>query len=373
MPSMLELFERSKRDINAIIDTSYWSLMDSEDPINVIMPLRSYAVRDLLMMEMSHSKVTIGSIVAEEQEIPLSRARATLTEELLSDCKIGKAYGFTAKHYEMLYKMDQYLQTNGGAAVATEIKRYFFGIFADLAPQIINRLTMMSFRVLTTGQCVFTDPITNARVELSYPDIDVALLPAALSGGALWSAPTTANGLQDLRNLARAYYQRHGKYPDRLILRQFNLWELGEQESTKRAYLTSQGGTGITAGDLPALQLNEDQVTQLIRQWTFIPNVLSFDAIYSEESAAGVVTNRYYLEDGFIAMIDDGILERSLVPTVENGFRPGIYSSMKQLNDIPLRERLAGVANGIPACFDARKLCAQKVSNTTFNAGTIAA
>lgn len=374
MPSMIELFERQKRTIDRIIDTSYYRLMEAEDPINRLMPLQSYAVRELLMMKFQHSKPTIGTIVAEEQEIPLSRARAVLTEELLTECKIGKAYGFTAKHYELLEKMGQYLQINGGTAVAQEIERFFFGIFADLAPQIINRLTMMSFRVMTTGSCTFVDPLSGAQVALAYPDVDVALLPVALSGTALWSAPTTATGLQDLRNLARAYYLRHGKYPDHLLMRQFNVWELGDQASTKRAYLSSQGGTGIIDGtDLPGIQLGEEQVIELIKRWTGIPDVMMFDAIYSEESTTGVVTNRYYLDDGYVAMVDDGLLERSLVPTVENDFQPGVFAAIETLRRIPRREQLAAVANGIPTCFDARKLCALKISNTTFNAGTIAA
>jgi hypothetical protein len=373
MPSMIELFERQKRDIDRIIDTSYFRLFESEDPINRLMPLQSYAIRELLMMKFQHSKPTIGSIVAEGQEIPLSRARAVLTEELLSDCKIGKAYGFTAKHYELLDKMGKYMQINGGAAIATEIERYFFGIFADLAPQIINRLTMMTFRVLMTGSCSFTDPVTGAQVALAYPDIDSALLPAALTSTALWSAASTATGLNDLRVLARAYYTKHGKYPDHMLCRQFNIWELGEQNSTKRAYLSSMGGTGIIDGtDLPGLQLNELQVVELIKRWTGIPDVMMFDALYSEENAAGTVTNKYYLDDGYVAMIDDGLLERSLVPTVENDFKPGVFAAIEIKSQIPRREQLAAVANGIPSCFDARKLCAQKMSNTTFTAGSVA-
>jgi hypothetical protein len=64
-------------------------------------------------------------------------------------------------------------------------------------------------------------------------------------------------------------------------------------------------------------------------------------------------------------------MERAFVPTVEKDFQPGIFSLTEQKSIIPRREQMAGVANGVPAVFDARKICAQKVSNSTFTAGTI--
>lgn len=361
MPSLIDFFNRQKRDVDKIVDITFWRLLMSEDPINQIMPIKNYPMRDLLMMKFSHSKPTIASIIAEDQEVPISRARMLLTEELLSDCKLGKAFGFTDKHYEMMAKFDMYLATNN-IALSDAIKQYFFGIIASVAPAIVGRMTQMMFSVITTGQCVFTDPITLARVNLVYPGVDTDLMPIALTGAALWSAPTTATGLADLRTLARLYYDKFGKYPDNLIIRQQQIRQLSEMTSTKQAFSIRNSGTNASAGDLIALTLEDEAVITLIKQFTNVQNVEMFDAQYSSESTTGVITDSYYLPDGYIVYLDNGIVERAMVPTVEKDFAPGIFTLAERKSEIPRRDQIAGVGNGIPACFDDRKLCARKVA-----------
>lgn len=360
---LIEFFTRSKRDIDKIVDTTFHKLMEATDAINTIAPVQNYGDRSLLLLKMNRALPTIASIIAEDQEVPLSRIRATLSEELLSQCKMGKAYGFTDKHFELAWKLDQYASDSVRSSVADEIKRYFFGIAEDIPYGIVARSTQMLINVLTTGQCVFTDPITKAKVEMIYPNTDPTLLPAALAGNDLWSAAATANGLSNLRDHSYLYYDKFGKYPDYLFIRQQQIRQLAMQTSTKTAHLVNNGGIGAQAGDLAAVWLKDEQVTDMIRAVTNIENVEIFDAQYAWEAANGVISESYYLADGVYFFAERGIAERAFVPTAENDFLPGIYTVAERLlPKIPRREQIAGVANGIPACFDDRKIAARKVA-----------
>lgn len=364
MPTIIELFNRNKRNVDKLVDTSFYRLLEADDPLNGIMPVQNYTVRELLMMKFSHSKPTIARIIAEDQEVPITKARMVLTEELLSECKLGKAYGFTDQHYVLMQKMDGYLAQNTAVSneLANEIKRYFFGLAEDLAPAIVNRMTQMMFQVLTTGQCVFTDPLTGARVNLTYPNVIATLMPAALTAGDAWNQPATAKGIDNLRNHSRAYYDIHGKYPDNAIFRMANIRQLADQASTKRYKVINSGGTNASADDISNVYLEDAEVIDIIRRVTNIPNVQMFDGMYSDETAAGVVNDIYYLPDNHYVFVDNGVVERAMVPTVEKDFAPGIYSLAERKSNIPRRDQLAGVGNGVPACFDDRKLAARKVA-----------
>lgn len=360
---LIEFFNRSKRGIDKIVDTTFHGLMETTDAINMIAPIQNYGDRSLLLLKLNKGLPTIAHIIAEDQEVPLSRIRATLSEELLSQCKMGKAYGFTDKHLELAWKLDQYAGDNVRDPIVRDIKRYFFGIAADIPYGIVARATQMLINILTTGRCVFTDPITLAKVEMIYPNTDAALLPAALAGNALWSAPATANGLTDLRDHSYLYQEKFGKHPDYLFIRKKQIRQLAAQNSTKQAHFVSVGGIGAQAGDLAALWLKDEQVIDMIKAVTNIPNVELFDAQYAWEASNGDITEDYYLPDGVYFFAETGLAERAFVPTAENDFLPGIYTVAERLlPKIPRREQIAGVANGIPAMFDDRRIAARKVA-----------
>ena len=390
MADLISLFNRQKRRVDKTVDLTFWRMMLSEDPINQLLPLKNYPMRELLMFKFSHSKPTIARIIAEDQEIPLSRSKMALTEELLSQCKMGKAFGFTDKHYELMRKMEGYIALNN-IDLVTEVEKYFFGMLEDIPYAIGARLTQMSMQILTRGNCTFTDPITRARFALDYigtagsPTNGLStaqynsLLPAIPA--IPWSTTATATALQDLRTHAQAYYDIFGKYPDNAIFRQMNIRQIANMPSTKQYMVVKQGGTNASAGDLAAYFIEDADVLKIISQVTNIPNVFMFDATYSDEdsfgnvssdgnignvSGSGVVTgagqDRYYLDDNYYAFVDNDIFERALVPTVEKDFLPGIYARADRLLDIPRRDQLAGVANGVPALFDSRKVAARKVA-----------
>lgn len=359
MPDIIDFFNRSKRSVDKIVNTTFYKLMESDDLLNQIMPIQNYPIRELLMMKFSHSKPTIASIIAEDQEVPITKSRMILTEELLSDCKLGKAYGFTDRHYELMQRYDSYVALNN-IELAKEIKKFFFGVIEDIAPAIVGRMTAMTFDVITTGQCIFTDPITLAKVNLVYPGVIPALFPTTLTGGATWDQAATANGLVNLRDHSRIFYDNFGYYCPNLLIRNSQVRQLTEQVSSKAIYLADKGN-GQTATDTTSAYISDEEMIRLIQKMTNCKNVIQFDAMYSEEAANGVAADKYYLKDGYYAFLDNNVIERAMVPTVENDFRPGIYSLAERLSNIPRRDQIAGVGNGLPACFDDRKLAARKV------------
>lgn len=361
--SIAGFFNREKRHIDKIIDQTFFRLMESTSPIDKYMPITNYVNRKLLLLKLVKHKPTIGSIVAEEQEIPAQRPRATLDETILSSLKIGKKIVFTARHFEMMHEMMRYTSESGplGAQVATEIKKSFFGMAADLVPAIVEKHTMLTFQVAATGACQFTDPLTGARVDFSYPDTDPNLLPNELTGAAAWSNPTTCSPLINLELHARAYYDRLGYWPPTVIMHFDQLRQIADSSEAKIAYLRKIGADSATPA-VDGIYLSDEMVMDMIKMRTRSQMVMLFDAMYSEEQENGSIVDKFFLPTGTYLFAKEGYLERAFVPTVEKDFQAGIYFHSKVVEESPRVERSVACGNGIPLNADGRLIAARKVA-----------
>ena len=231
-----------------------------------------------------------------------------------------------------------------------------------MTPAIVDKHTYLTLKVACTGQCIYTDPLSQAQIQLTYPNTIAALLPAPLTGNARWAQAATANGLGNLQTHAEAYYGEFGSFPYAILLHWKNLREIGDQAATRTAFVAGSG-MALDASNLSGLYLTDDAIVNLIKQRTRCQQVILVDGRFEEEQpGTGAPIETPYLADDYYAFVEQSNMERALVPTVEKDFKPGIFINAKVLEEIPRRERIAAVANGIPLVVDDRKIAARKVN-----------
>jgi len=360
MASPVEFFQRRKREIDRIVDQTFFRLLEGTDGILRYIPRTNYVNRKLLAARFSGSRPTMASIVAEEQEIPASRPRMQLDEDLMSNCKVGKQIIWKAKDFELMHEM-QLLLAGGGQAAAAAIEKHYFGTVADLVPACYDKALFLAMKVATTGSCVYTDPLSGARIEYTVPGTISALLPAALTTGARWSQPTTCTPLANLEAHARSCYDQFGIFPQAVAMHWDNLRQIADSNEAKIAKLRTAGADSTTP-DVTGMYLEDDEVIAMVRQRTRAQEVFLFDAQYSEELANGTENEDFFLPENYYTFLWQGNLEQAFVPTVERSFQPGIYTNTRQINDAPRVERSVAVANCVIAAWDGRKIAARRVA-----------
>lgn len=370
MNSVVEYLTREQRTINKIVDQTFFRLLEGTQPIDALIPRTNYVDRSLLLLKMKNHRPTVASLVAEEQEIPASRPQTQLNEDLLSNCKLGKQYIWKARDFELMQKMKMMAAGMGslGTQVIQGLEKHYFGMVADLVPSINEKALVLAMRVATGQTATFTDPITGAKFTLSYPDIIPAHLPAPLTTTARWSQPLTAKPLQNLEDHARLIYDGGetgstglGMWMPTIVMHFNTLRQIAKTNEAKTAKLANMGSNSSTV-DLDTVYFKDQEVMDLIMERTRCTQVIIFDAQYSEENAAGIITDKYYLEENWYFFAKPGYIEQAFVPTVEKDFQPGIYQASRVINDAPRVERTVAVGNMIPACFDPRCLAARKVA-----------
>ena len=361
--SIVDFFEREDRTVAKLVDETFWRLMEGSSDIDRQMPAKAYASAKMLLMKMKRGRPTIASIVAPEQEIPTTRMRMDLSEEYINKLKVGKQVVWTENYYELLHDLEKYSQQAGNSEIITAIKNNFFMTGVDMIPQLYEKVSVLAMSLITTGACDFTDPLSGFRYTLSYADkIVPALMPAALTTTARWTQPATANGLQNLYDHAKVYYDNFGMWPTEITMRWQTIRDLGNQVSTKQAALSKRGATGVLPADTDALWLEDEEIIALIKTRAKVSTVTIMDSMYSEEQADGSIVDRYFLPDNCYYFSFNGIIERATVPTVEKNFQAGVYVKTKELDDAPKRERTVAVAAFCPFAPDPRKLAARKVA-----------
>lgn len=368
MASILDFYSENSGNISKIVDQSYnYLLADQSSDLSLIAPVVDYVDPTLLIMKFSRSKPTIASLVGNEQELPIGRARVALSEDLMQEARIGKQYVFKNEDFKAMRKLDIALRDRlGSAGLVTEFKNLFFGYAGDLPTSIVEKLTLFMIAVLCTGSVDYNDPLTKAQFNLSYPDVvTTGVNPLMFTGAPLaadaWTNSATANGLLQLELHARSWNLLFGSWPQRLVMRTNLLLTLKNQVSTRQALAASRG-FGATAGDLAGLFVPDDEVINQIKLRTKVTDVVLMDAMYSVESSLGVVSDLFFMPDNTYFFNEPGIAQRAFIPTPEKDFASGIYVNFKQLDDAPRKERIVGVGAGIPAIFDGRKLAARRVS-----------
>ncbi|MGL5076110.1 MAG: hypothetical protein ACRDBG_09770 [Waterburya sp.] len=365
MASVLDFYSGQREKITKIVDTTLEGLLGDQDNVfSTIAPVQNYADAIMLIVKFSRSRPTIASLVGDEQELPTGRARIQITEEMLSEARIGKQHVFTNNDFKAMKRLEQALQNNLSTQ-ARELRNLFFGIAGDLAPSIVEKVTVLLMEVLTKGSCNFIDPITEVRFNLSYPDvltsgINQLMFTANPAAPDAWNVPTTGNAFRDIDNHAQAYGRVFGDgVPIKMYIRKSAMLDIRAQAAT-RQFIASKRGYGATAADLANIWIENEEIIEEIERRLNGGKVTFLESMYSSEDAQGSISDNFFLADNTYFFAEDKIGERAFVPTPEKDFAQGIYVNAKQLDDAPRKERIAGVGSAIPAIWDARKLAARK-------------
>jgi hypothetical protein len=361
--SIANYLNRNTRTIAQIVDQTFKRLLEPISPLDSVMPIANYMDRMLLLIKYKAHRPTIAQVVAEEQEIPPTRPRATLDEQTVGNLKLGKKIVWKARDYELLERLSVLASQSGprGAQMEIEIQRVFFGLVADLVPAITESLTVRALEIATTGSSIFTDPLTGARVNISYT-VDPNLVKTAQPAAARRWTAATATPLTDLQTHSEAYYANLVEWPQKIFMHFNNLRHVANTDEAKIAYLRMQG-TALATPDTTGIYLKDEQVIDLIKTRARCQEVVLFDAQYSEEvEAGGDPVDRPFLTDNFYFFAKDGYMERAFVPTVEKNFMPGIFQHTKVVEEAPRQERSVAVANCVPFCADERYIAAARVA-----------
>jgi hypothetical protein len=361
--SIANYINRNTRTIAQIVDQTFKRLLESTTALDSVMPTTNYMDRMLLLIKYKAHRPTIAQVVAEEQEIPPTRPRATLDEQTLGNLKLGKKLVWKARDYELMDRLMNLAAQSGprGSQMEMEIKRIFFGQIADLVPAITEALTVRAIEIATTGSSIFTDPLTGARVNIAYTVDPSLVLTAQPAAARRWTTPATCTPLADLESHSLAYYNLLVEWPQKIFLHFNTLRDVANSVEAKTAYLRTMGADAA-APDTGGVYLKDEQVIDLIKTRCRCQSVELFDAQYSEETEGGDPVDRFFLPENTYFFAKDGYMERAFVPTVEKDFAPGIFQHTKVVEEAPRQERSVAVANCIPFVADERYIAARRVA-----------
>jgi len=380
MAEILEYLNRqdTANSIRVLVDQTNVLLMDTEAiPIldRVIAP-KFYADTNLLLTRIKTHRPTVGTLVAKDAEIPPSRPRMTLTEDILKDSRIGKKYQWGSETLAMVRKLNMMTGTNA-SAYKDVVMKHFFGEISQLVPAIQDKARLLSTQIALTGACVFSDPISKVQFSVQYPTV-ASHMPAALTGAARWNQPTTCAPLANLNAHAEiVYYDPNGgndnlgQFPDYVFMSRLNLRRIADSNEGKTAFLSNFGGTAIGAQDLLGVYVKDEAIKEIIgaRVNPVRPaTVVVIDAMVSEEKEVNGVPT---IDDRPLMSVNgstdyyffawDGYIERAFVPCEEDGTSAIFIVSGEKTNDIPFQTWSTAVANYMPIVLDPRKICARRV------------
>lgn len=361
--------------IRVLVDQTNVLLMDTEAiPVldRVIAP-KFYADTNLLLNRIKTHRPTVGTLVSKDAEIPPSKPRMTLTEDILKDSRIGKKYQYGSETLALIRKLNM-MSGNNAVAFADVVKKHFFGEISGLVPAIQDKARLLSTQIALTGSCNFSDPISKVQFSVSYTTV-ASHMPAALTTTARWNQPTTCVPLTNLKDHAEIVYydpsggnDNLGRFPDYVFMNRLNMRRIADSNEAKIAFLTKNGGSGTTSQDLTGVFVSDEAVKALIGERVNPRNpatVVEIDAMVSEEQANGTVLDKYLMEvngsTDYYFFAWDGYIERAFVPCEEDGTSGIFIVSGEKTNDIPFKTWTTAVANYMPIVLDPRQICARKV------------
>jgi len=360
--------------IRILVDQTNVLLMDTEAvPIldRVIAP-KFYADTNLLLNRIKTHRPTVGTLVSKDAEIPPSKPRMTLTEDVLKDSRIGKKYQYGSETLALIRKLNM-MAGNNAVAFADVVRKHFFGEISALIPAIQDKARLLSTQIALTGSCNFSDPISKVQFSVSYTTV-ASHVPSALTGNARWNQVTTCHPLDDLRDHAEIVYydpaggnDNLGRFPDYVFMNRVNLRRIADSDQGKLAYLL-KNGVGTTSQDLTAVYVPDQAIKAIIGERVnprSPATVVEIDAMISEEQADGTIQDKYLMavngSTDYYFFAWDGYIERAFVPCEEDGTSGIFIVSGEKKDDIPFKTWTTAVANYMPIVLDPRQICSRKV------------
>ena len=331
------------------------------------MPLKTYESRHFTQYVMEQIQ-PIASIVAPGVEPPLTQ-QGTFRQITAEMMKTGLARVYDETHqWAMKEAMERAaakrilvqntIDSNGEPVKGADndLARYIFGSIEGIARAQIELLDYLSWQVLQTGQINYTDSRTGQTVEIDYRnpyDTTYNHFPSALTGADLWTAYTTANGLQNLYDAMETYIDTNGFAPDKIIMSRKLYNHLLQQESTKAAATQIRGASvGTVSPDMLSVTLEARG----------LPGIITFDEqTQTELQDKSVARTRFLNTDRFV-FVKDNMGQRAMGPTLESQGRTGIYVVTREISKFPEVDATQGVSTNIIVPSNIKLFYSQKVA-----------
>lgn len=376
------------RTVNMIVDETLIQLKQRSKVLGEAMPVKEFNSRDFSAL-LVEAVYPIASLIGFGQEIP------TVTQ--------GSFNRVTAEMYKMglsmLYdehlqwKMYETMQTAGlknipvqdiiddkGNVTQGENNQLALLLFQGIqrmAQGVMEKLNLMSWQVLATGQINLTDNRTNIKAEINYRDPRFAsqLFPAALvaTGNTTnklvnrWSDYENANGIQNLYDLVDTYIDINGFAPDYFVMSRRLHNHLMQQQSTRDA-------AAMKMFNLPKSQgiVSNDMLKTLLDARS-IPEIVTVEDRYTYEDEFKNTTQARFVNENVVIAIKKDVGLRALGPTIESvtnlvgedkmlNPKAGIYVLTQEKKKSPPTDETLVVATGLPIVPSGRHLMAQVVN-----------
>lgn len=334
-----------QKQADQVIDSTLHDLKQRSHLLDGFIPLKTYEGRKWLAYVTKQIN-TMASVIGFGGELPITQKGQIrkITAEMF---KVGLSHVYdeelqwammeamqlaNARGIMVQNDMDMNGNVIGGAD--NSLAALLFGNLQGLVRAHVELLDYNTWQVLQTGGINYIDPRTNESVILDWKDSSLTPynhFPAALAGGALWSAYSTANGIQDLYNATDTYIDSNGYPPDAYVMSRKLLNHLLQQTSTKEAATSAflAGGTTV-AGTVGIEALNS------VLERRGIPKIITFDEKTEMDTAPGVVASGLrFLDSNVFVALKQGMGERSMGGTIENGGAAGVYVATREKQKTP--------------------------------------
>ena len=314
---------------------SQYKLMDdfitlefSDDPV-----VLAYLVKQNL---------AIASVISVDGEV-VSTGAGSLIKFDGDFFKLAIAHNWDEKKQEQMLKFRRMLPGN----ISQTFVDMLFGSVASLQPRVIKLANVLTWQVLQSGQVSYTDPRSGVTARLNY-SVAADQYPAALTGTARWDQYATATGLQDIEDHLLNFYDRHGYYPDKIVMSNRLAIHLSRQESTRNRALSMGMLSNVPAAGV-ASAVSPDILMKTLPQLAMSKTQLEiYDAQYEIETAPGQTVKGRYLNDNGYCFLTSGMGKRLFGPTIENEGRSGLFVKTEEVRSSPPRDRSYCVGKFVP-------------------------
>jgi hypothetical protein len=346
-------------------------LMQRSAVLDPFVPVKTYDDVDFLGYVID-KKRPIASVIAYGAEVPVTSVGdfSKFTGELF---KSGLSYDYPEEKQRAMKKamelatlknitVQNMVMPDGTTVKGTNntLAEYLFGTIADITRAHVDLLDVLTWKALQFGTVTHTDARTNATLSLNFIDgtASYSHFPSALSGGDLWTAYTTANGLQDLYNAIEVFIDTNGSKPKAVVMSRKLREHLMRQTSTRQAL----GSISTSLATVNAVGQVSTSSLAVVLEDREIPPIVTFDEQYNmEDTSKNVVKGRFLNTDRFV-FLTEAMGERAMGPTLESDDQTGIFVKTREVTQFPPRDATQSVATMLPIFANPKLLYSQKVA-----------
>ncbi|ARV58066.1 hypothetical protein BZZ01_04935 [Nostocales cyanobacterium HT-58-2] len=301
--------------------------------------------------------MAIASVIATGQEIPQTRAGRIVKIEGSQFGKMAISHVFNEEDEIRMLEFSK-MQN-----IPETFRDMLFGTVDSLQPRIIKLSNVLTWQTWLQGFVDFTDPRSGVAMRLAYntyPELFPTPLTGNTPGSAVWNDYANANGILNLQQHARAFYNLNGYYPDEIFMSQELVDDLLRQQSTRDQALALGLINNLPNSTIPAI-VDETLLGQALKRLK-VPPIRIYDAQYEIEVAPGQFMRGRYLPNHSYVFATKGMSKRLFGPTIEGQGKPGVFVKVEEwLKSSPPESRCYAVARMIPFIPQPKVLGARKV------------